>query len=42
MKWLYYILVACLLVMLATALAGYLRIRRHRNMSMKSEQGKPE
>jgi uncharacterized integral membrane protein len=30
MKVLYYILLACLLAMLGTALAGYLRVRRHR------------
>jgi hypothetical protein len=33
MKVLYYILVACLLVMLGTALAAYVRVQRHRRKS---------
>ena len=30
MRWLYYILLACLLAMLGAALAGYVRVRQHR------------
>ncbi len=30
MKWLYYILVLSFVAMVATALAGYLRVQRHR------------